>query len=304
MKRIDTIVANVTGLEFTKFSDMTLDAQVSICYNMARNANNSIVWWTQQAEASESGDFRARARDEIALAHKAFISHCVFLNKAANYREAMIQTIGFDHANYNSEEGRLENDEVFDERVAVKSAPHEWARRLLQQYNMWPSDVPNDMELIAYNLEQICERAAGQYIGRMLIGYLQDDDYIPARTDGRDLIIMAGSKLVCDLSYENNKQRLHRKILELAMKYTPYINDRPYNRKEINEAWRVCVERDEDDLATKSIDDAVREVKKDVRDALRTAKILEAVKRGADDLRKSGATDETIDAFINTVTAK
>jgi hypothetical protein len=321
MMKIQQIVDQVTGREHADFlakdgrkiffQNMPLNAQVAIAYRCAQSAHNSVVWYSQTIEQEEARErpntesIRASNRERI-ISTQALHSILSFISRAANYIEADGQTVGFDQADVNVENGQVENDEVVDEQnVAIKRAPHAWARDQLVAQGIWPEDFEaTDTELVLFNLDRVANRMASQFIARMVISLYEDGIYIPQPSDARDLIILGLSPMVADLNRCKNKKSLQQEIMRLACLNPPYVNDRPYTRETIADYFNGLIEQDAEEAERLDTRNEIKEIRETVKEAIRTNAVMGAIISGAADMKKAGMSDDVIEKISAQLAAK
>jgi hypothetical protein len=321
MSKIQQIIDVVTGKEHPDFTNpkarmeyfrsMPLNAQVAMAYRCAQSAANSVIWYTQQIEQAEQSerpnrDLIASNNRERIISTNTLHSILCFIAHAANYTEADGQTILFDQANFNSEIGMMDTDEVTaEENTAVKRAPHAWARDQLIDQGIWPEEFEvTDQELVLFNMDRVADRIASQYVCRVIISLYEDGVYIPQPTDARDIILLGLSPTVSDLNKCKTKKALSQAILQLACKNPPYINDKPYTRETIANYFNGLIEADEEAAEKSNLKNEIKDINATVKEAIRTHALMGAMVSGASEMKKAGMSDDLIKAITGQMAAK
>lgn len=308
MNRIAAISNTFSGLTKAKFSDLSMGAQVSLVYGSLKRALNTVKWYTEQADSAE----KAGEHDKWKyFSAQAFVvkqvcpGMFVFLNRAANYSEAVDAVIEWDNSSV--DEMGLSHEDVEWVTTALNGKPHAWAKRLLIDAGQWPTegfDFSRDYKLVLYKDGEVATRIAGRLIGRMVHAYFTDDEYRPRPTDGRDIEIAALSPECLAISRCSKPEVLAQKSLLLAQNNPPFIDGNPVKRDEISSMWRALVERDDDDRAEAELRALKKEVKAGVRDMLRATTLTQALAEGLERLKGAGASEQTLAAFTQSMTAK
>lgn len=306
MNRIALISNTFSGLTKLKFADMSMGAQVALVYGCAKRALNTTKWYTEQAEAAETANEHDRWKYFSAQAFvvkSTLPGMFAFLNRAANYSEAVDAVIEFDNSSV--DELGIPHEDVEWIQAALNGKPHAWARRLLIDSGEWPvdQDFSKEHKLVLYKDSEVATRIAGRLLGRMIWDLFQDDEYKPRNSDGRDMEIAAMSPRCLEIARCSKPEVLAQKSLLLAQENPPFIDGGPVKRDDISAMWRALVERDEDDKAEADLRSLKKEVKASVRDMLKSVALSQALAEGIQRLKGAGASDDTIAAFTTAMSS-
>ena len=301
MNRIQTILdathaaANKPGT----FKELSIGARHDVVTSCAWRSIHALKFWEDVLDDKDSSDtYKKRAASEINTLTKVIQSVCSELDRMSHFSEGELRELMCDTAHADEVDAHIDGDVEFAYTV-MNGNPYARGKTGLIELNLWPEKFKRtDGTVLLGDVTKTYDKAAGQYLGRVLLATLGKIDHTNER-DARQVEIAACSVLMRQALTEDAAKALIVKYPTVT--WVRSANGKSSERKQwsadelaasFNEAKRL----DEVERFKAKAEDAVA-------NAIKTTVVLGVLTDSIARMKEAGVSDALIAEVTKQITA-